>query len=380
MGALSGVRILEIGGIGPIPFVGMMLSDMGAEAIRVERIQPGNADLPQAGVLERNRKRIGVDLKSARGVDLILKLVERADVLIEGYRPGVMERLGLGPDDCEKRNSRLIYGRMTGWGQDGPLAAMAGHDLNYVSTVGVTKAIGSADRKPSPPLNLVGDYGGGAMLLTVGVCAALFERSRSGRGQVIDAAMIDGAALLMNTVYELEQRGQWDADERESNLLDGGAHFYSVYETADGRYISVGASEPHLYGNLLIELSLAGDHELIERQWDRASWPGFRDRFAAAFRTRTRDEWMRQLDGKDVCCTPVLSFAECKAFPHHQARDLFIRIDEFDQAAPAPRFSRTPSKAAAPSSGAGECTDEILSLAEIAGEEAASLKTAGIVL
>lgn len=380
MGVLSSIRVLEIGGIGPIPFVGMMLSDMGAETIRVERVGAGTKKLPQSGILERNRKRIGVDLKSPLGVDLILRLVETADVLIEGFRPGVMERLGLGPDECRSRNPRLIYGRMTGWGQEGPMAALAGHDLNYISTVGVTNAIGSADRKPSPPLNLVGDYGGGAMLLTVGVCGALFERSRSGQGQVIDAAMVDGAALLMNTVYELEQRGQWAADQRESNLLDGGAHFYCVYETADGKYLSVGASEAHLYRNLLAELALGDDNELIERQWARSSWPAFRERFAAVFRTRSRDDWVRQFEGKDVCCTPVLNFSDATAYAQHEARKLFVRVGEFEQAAPAPRFSRTPSEVLAPSSQVGEFTDEILSLAGISGEEATALKNAAVVL
>lgn len=380
LGVLSNIRVLEIGGIGPIPFVGMMLSDMGAETIRVERIAAGKKSLPQAGILERNRKRIGVDLKSPKGVDLILRLVEAADVLIEGYRPGVMERLGLGPDECRRRNPRLIYGRITGWGQEGPMATLAGHDLNYISTVGVTNAIGSADRKPSPPLNLVGDYGGGAMLLTVGVCGALFERSQSGQGQVIDAAMVDGAALLMNTIYELEQRGQWAADARESNLLDGGAHFYCVYETADGKYLSVGASEAHLYRNLLDELGLSEEKELIERQWDRSSWPAFRERFAAVFRTRSGDDWMQQFEGKDVCCTPVLNFREATAYPQHRSRRLFVRLGEFEQAAPAPRFSRTPSGAVAPSSRAGEFTDEILGLARISGEEATALKNEAVVL
>ncbi len=380
MGPLAGIRVLEVCGIGPIPFVGMMLSDMGAEVIRVERIagKGDTASLPPAGILERNRKRIGVDLKAAEGVALVKALAAQSDVLLEGFRPGVMERLGLGPDECLTLNPRLIYGRMTGWGQQGPMANLGGHDLNYISTLGVTAAIGTSQR-PVPPLNLVGDYGGGAMTMTIGVCAALHERNNSGLGQVIDTAMIDGAALLMNTVYELAQRGEW-RNEREANLLDGGAHFYAVYETSDGKFMSVGAAEPHFYRLLLVELGIGEDEEMIARQWESAKWPEYKTRLASAFRCRTRAEWASQFEGKDACCTPVLELDEVASYPHHKARGLFVKTGEFEGAAPAPRFSRTVSQVTGPASDKGECTDDILALAGIGPAEAAALKASGAVL
>lgn len=364
MGALDGIRILEIGGIGPVPFAGMMLSDMGAEIIRIERMPSGAAtDIP-AGILERNRRRIAIDLKSPKGIELVLRLVDRSDVLIEGFRPGVMERFGLGPEICCARNERLVFGRMSGWGQDGPLCTVAGHDLNYISAVGVTAMIGAADNRPMPPLNLVGDYGGGGMLLALGVCAALFERSRSGKGQVIDAAMCDGAALLMNTVYELIQRGQWQP-QREANALDGGAHFYNSYETADGLYMAVAAAEPQFYRALLTELGLGDDEDMLAHQMDSNRWPDFRARVAAVFKTRTRAEWVERMLHEDMCATPVLSFDEVRGFPHNKARNLFVAVDGLDQAAPAPRFSRTPSRSPEPASALGIDTEEILALAGI---------------
>lgn len=380
MGPVSGVRVLEVGGIGPVPFCGMMLSDLGAEVIRIERLTADGAG-PEVsnGILERNRKRIAVDLKSPGGVDLILRLVEKSDVLIEGFRPGVMERLGLGPDTCLARNGRLIFGRMTGWGQSGPLSRTAGHDLNYISSVGVVNAIGAADRRPSPPLNLVGDYGGGGLMLAMGVCAALFERSTSGRGQVIDAAMCDGVALLMNTVYELMQRGQW-SHEREANLMDGGAHFYGAYETSDGKFMTVAAAEPQFYRALLIELGLQDDQELVAEQMNKDKWPLFRERFAAVFKKKSREEWSARLLEKDVCCTPVLNFHEALRFPHNREREVFVRVGEFDQAAPAPRFSRTKSSMPVPGSEIGAMTDEILAFAGLSAAEAGAAKSDGIVL
>lgn len=364
MGTLDGIRILEIGGIGPVPFAGMMLSDMGAEIVRIERM-PADAeqDLP-SGILERNRKRIAIDLKSPEGIELVLRLVERSDVLLEGFRPGVMERFGLGPDVCCARNEGLVFGRMSGWGQDGPLATVAGHDLTYISVVGVTAMIGTADRRPMPPLNLVGDYGGGGMMLALGVCAALYERSRSGKGQVIDAAMCDGAALLTNTVYELIQRGQW-RPQREANALDGGAHFYNTYETADGLYMAVAAAEPQFYRALLIELGLGDDQDMLAHQMDSNRWPEFRTRMAAAFKTCTRAEWVARMLHNDMCAAPVLSFDEARHFPQNKARNLFVEVDGLDQAAPAPRFSRTPSAAPVAASVLGAERQDILLLAGI---------------
>ena len=381
MGPLKGVRVLEIGGIGPIKFVGMMLSDMGAEIIRVERMpHPDRPDLDfNDGIVERNRRRIAVDLKSPAGVDLVLRLADQADVLIEAYRPGVMERLGLGPDECLARNQRLIYGRMTGWGQHGPLAKTAGHDINYISAVGVTGAIGSADRRPAPPLNLVGDYGGGAMTLVIGICAALFETARSGKGQVIDAAICDGAALLMNIMYELHQKGEW-SDEREANLMDGGSPYYGTYETSDGKFMSVGSAEPQFYHQLLVELGLDSDEELVHGQNDTSLWPAFRERIAAAFKTRTRDEWTARMMHKDVCVVPVLTMGEAMEFPHNTARGVFIKVGDFVQAAPAPRFSRTPSDTPTPPGKVGAETDAILAAAGLSAATIAALKAGGVVI
>ncbi len=381
MGPLRGVRILEVGGIGPIPFVGMMLSDMGAEIVRVERMpDPKRPDLAaHDGIVERNRRRIAVDLKSPEGVELLLQLADQSDVLIEGYRPGVMERLGLGPEVCLARNPKLIYGRMTGWGQTGALSRTPGHDINYISAIGITGTIGASDRRPSPPLNLVGDYGGGAMNLVIGVCAALFETSRSGQGQVIDAAICDGAALLMNIMYEMHQDGEW-SDEREANLLDGGSHYYGTYETADGLYMSVGSAEPQFYHQLLVELGLDSDQELVYGQHDRAKWPEFRTRIAAAFKTRTREEWTERLSHKDVCAIPVLSIGEAMEFPHNKERGLFVEVGKYKQAAPAPRFSRTPSATPVPPRPLGADTDAILGAIGLDGDKLAALKAKGVVI
>jgi alpha-methylacyl-CoA racemase len=382
VGPLSGIRVLEVGGIGPIPFCGMILSDFGADVLRIERISsaspPTTATEEPGGILGRNRKVIGVDLKAPGGVEVVLSLTDHMDVLIEGFRPGVMERLGLGPEVCQNRNDRLIFGRMTGWGQNGPMAHAPGHDINYISTVGLLRTVGSGGRKPAPPLNLAGDYGGGGMLLALGVCAALYERRVSGKGQVLDAAMCDGAALLMNTVYELMQRGEW-GPERESNMLDGGAHFYAAYETADGEFVSIAASEPQFYKTLLGELGLAHDHELSVGQMNRAKWSAFRDQFATIFRTKTRAAWDRQLIDKGVCYTPVLSFEEAQQFPHNRARGTFVKAGSFTQAAPAPRFSRTTLEAPRPGAKMGTHTESILTAVGLSSARIRELQRGGVI-
>jgi alpha-methylacyl-CoA racemase len=383
VGPLSGIKVLEVGGIGPIPFCGMILSDFGADVVRIERVSstspPATMSEEPGGILGRNRKVIGVDLKAPGGVEVLLSLVDHMDVLIEGFRPGVMERLGLGPDVCQKRNGRLIFGRMTGWGQTGPMAHTPGHDINYISTVGLLRAIGSGGHKPTPPLNVAGDYGGGGMLLALGVCAALYERQVSGKGQVLDAAMCDGAALLMNTVYEIMQRGEWSA-ERESNLLDGGAHFYAAYETADGEFVSIAASEAQFYQALLQELGLTDDHELSVEQMNRAKWSTFRNRFAAIFKTKTRAAWDRQLLDKGVCYTPVLSFEEAQQFPHNRVRGTFVKAGSFTQAAPAPRFSRTTLAAPQPGARMGTHTDRILTAAGLSSTRIQELLRSGVIV
>ncbi|MFQ5514410.1 MAG: CaiB/BaiF CoA transferase family protein [Myxococcota bacterium] len=344
MGPLEGVRVVEFAGIGPGPFCGMMLADMGAEVLRLERAdrtRPESESLPPEDVLNRGRRILGVDLKKPEGIELALRLLERADVLIEGFRPGVMERLGLGPDVCLERNPRLIYGRMTGWGQDGPLAHAAGHDINYIALAGALEPIGRPGEPPVPPLNLVGDFGGGGMLLAFGILAALVERSRSGRGQVIDAAMVDGAAALMAIFFGMRATGFW-TDERGVNLLDGGAPFYDAYETADGKYISIGSLEPPFYAELLRLTGLA-DQDLPP-QGDRSRWPEMKERVAKVIKSRTRAEWCERMEGTDVCFAPALSMAEVADHPHNRARGTFIEFDGVVQPAPAPRFSRTPAE------------------------------------
>ncbi|MCK9878930.1 CoA transferase, partial [Frankia sp. Ag45/Mut15] len=334
-GPLAGLRVVELASIGPGPHAAMVLADLGADVIRVER--PG-AGQPTDHTL-RNRRWIRVDLKDPAGRTTVLDLLDRADVLLEGYRPGAAERLGLGPEVCLSRNPRLVYGRMTGWGQTGPLADRAGHDINYLSLTGLLHAIGPADRPPVPPLNLVGDFGGGSMLLVCGVLAALWERSVSGVGQVVDAAMVDGASVLAQLMWAFRGMGLW-TDDREANTLDGAAPFYSTYTCSDGRYVAVGALEPQFYALLLAGLDLAG--ETLPGQYDRKGWPVLRARFAGAFASRTRDEWAAVFDGTDACVTPVLTFAEAGSHPHLAARSTIVTIDGVEQAAPAPRFSRTP--------------------------------------
>jgi alpha-methylacyl-CoA racemase len=343
MGPLEGIRVVEMAGIGPTPFCGMLLADIGADVVRIDR--PGGASGIQQAlsdpVLERGKTRVELDLKSAGGIDAALRLIARADALIEGYRPGVMERLGLGPDACRARNRRLVYGRMTGWGQHGPLAHAAGHDINYIALTGALHAIGPADR-PLPPLNLVGDFGGGAMLLAFGVACAMLDAQRRGEGQVVDAAMTDGSALLMGMIHGFRATGRWH-DRRGANLLDGAAHFYGTYRCADGTWISVGAIEPQFYAQLL---ELCGiDDPLFDDQWDETAWPALREKLAAVFATRTRDDWCARLEGTDVCFAPVLSLDEAPKHPHNAARSTYFARDGVVQPAPAPRFSRTAADA-----------------------------------
>jgi alpha-methylacyl-CoA racemase len=360
VGPLDGIRIVEIAGIGPGPFAGMMLSDMGAEVLRVDRaqsVQGGDPARPSLDFLARGRRSVGVDLKRPEGVDTVLRLIEKADALIEGFRPGVMERLGLGPDVCLARNPRLVYGRMTGWGQEGPLAQAAGHDINYIALAGALESIGRKGEPPLPPLNLVGDFGGGGMLLAFGVACALVERARSGKGQVVDAAMVDGAAALMTIIHGAHQAGWWK-EERGSNMLDTGAHFYEVYQTKDGKYVSIGSIEPQFYRELLEKTGLAD--EKLPGQMDRASWEGMKHRLAAIFKSKTRAEWCEIMEGSDVCFAPVLSLSETKQHPHIQARNTFVTVAGAPQPGPAPRFSRSRAEIRRPPPHAGQHTDEAL--------------------
>jgi alpha-methylacyl-CoA racemase len=346
-GPLAGIRVVELAGIGPGPFAGMMLAELGAEVTRVDR--PGPQGLPPAitGALTRSRPTVHLDLKSAEGRAALLELADESDVLVEGLRPGVTERLGLGPEVCLERNPRLVYARMTGWGQDGPLARTAGHDITYLAITGALHVSGTRD-KPMPAANLVADFGGGAMVLVVGVLAALLERTTSGRGQVVDAAMVDGAASLATLMYTMFGAGFW-RDERQANLLDGGAPFYDTYRCSDGRYVAVGALEPQFYAALLDGLGLTG--QLEGGQLDVAQWPAHRAAFTAAFATRTRDEWATHFAQTDACVAPVLSLAEAPTHPHNVARGTFVTVDGVVQPRIAPRFSRTPTRDPSPAGG-----------------------------
>jgi alpha-methylacyl-CoA racemase len=370
-GPLHGFRIIEIAGIGPGPYCGMLLADLGAEVVRVDRASAatGGSGSP-ADIASRGKRSVAVDLKSAAGVDVVLRLVERADALFEGFRPGVMERLGLGPDVCLARNAGLVYGRMTGWGQEGPLARVAGHDINYIALAGALFHMGRRGQPPTPPLNLVGDFGGGGLLLAYGMVCALLERSRSGRGQVVDAAMIDGAASLMGVFFGAHHSGFW-TDERGANMLDSGAHFYDAYETADGRWISIGSIEGQFYALLLQQTGLTAE-ELP--QWERERWPELKEKLAAVIRSRSRDEWCAVMEGTDVCFAPVLSMGEAPRHPHHAARGTFVDIGGVVQPAPAPRFSRTPAALSHPPAGAGQHTDEVLAAFGFGSDEIARLR------
>jgi alpha-methylacyl-CoA racemase len=339
-GPLAGLKVVELAGLAPAPFATTVLADLGADVVRVDRAKPGfDVVAFPHDPLSRARRWIGVDTKAPAGRDIVLRLVEDADVLIEGFRPGVTERLGIGPDDCLHRNPRLVYGRITGWGQDGPLAQAAGHDINYIGLAGALEPIGRAGERPVPPLNLLGDFGGGGLLLAMGVLAALVERSTSGRGQVVDASMVDGAALLTAGLHGLRNIGAWNRP-RGANMLDGGAPFYDTYETSDGRYVAVGAIEERFWAGLLEVLEI--DSAEVAGRLDPEQWPAVREKLAAVLRTRTRDEWARRAEGTDACLTPVLNPEEAAAHPHNVARGTFVDLDGHRQPAPAPKFGRTP--------------------------------------
>ena len=379
-GPLVGVKVVEIASIGPGPFTAMLLADMGADVLRIDRaasvapVEQGTP--PPLDLLNRGRRSVGVDLKHDRGAEVVLRLAAEADALIEGFRPGVTERLGVGPDECLARNPRLVYGRMTGWGQEGPMADAAGHDLNYIALAGALHPIGRAGSPPPPPLNLVGDFGGGALYLAFGIVCALLEARQSGRGQVVDAAMVDGAAHLTTMFHSMKALGFWK-DEREANLLDGGAHFYDTYETADGKFISLAPLEPKFYDELR---ALAGlDGEEWGAQMDRSRWPEMKSRLAEVIRRRTRDEWCAALEGSDACFAPVLTLSEAPLHPHNLYRQTFTEVAGITQPAPAPRYSRTPGAVAGPPAHPGQHTDEALAEWGFAPEELAVLRESGAI-
>ena len=379
MGPLEGVRIIEFQGIGPGPFCGMILSDMGADIVRIDRAAnvPEEApDAPPGDLLARGRRSIGIDLKNPAGVETALKLIEGADALFEGFRPGVMERLGLGPDVCLERNPKLVYGRMTGWGQEGPYSSMAGHDINYIALAGALAPIAREGQAPVPPLNLVGDFGGGGMYLAVGMLGALISAQRTGKGQVVDAAMVDGASSLITSVHAGLASGGWHRG-RASNVLDTGAHFYDAYETLDGKYIALGSIEPQFYAELLQLLGWEG--EPLPYQHDRARWPEMKQRVSAMVRTKTRAEWEAVFEGSDVCFGPVLEPWEAPEHPHAKARGAFEEVAGVVQPAPAPRFSATKSEIQGPPAHPGQHTAEILGEIGIGGDEAAALAGCGAV-
>jgi alpha-methylacyl-CoA racemase len=382
MGPLQGKRIIEFAGIGPGPFCGMLLADMGADVIVIDRkqdaAQESVADLPpELGLVNRGKRSIALDLKQPGAVEVALRLSKSADGLIEGFRPGVMERLGLGPDTCQAANLRLVYGRMTGWGQTGPLAQAAGHDLNYIALSGALHFSGRADSPPTAPATLVGDIGGGAMMLAVGMLAAMLNAQSTGKGQVVDAAVTDGSALATSLVYALFKGRRWSRS-RESNLLDGGSHFYDCYECADGHYVSIGALEPEFYALLLEKLGLDDDPD-FNAQYDPRRWPDQKRRFTEIFKTRTRDAWCELLEGSDACFAPVLDFAEAPDHPHNRERSVFTTVDGVQQPAPAPRFSETESEVASPPPNPGVHTDEVLGEAGYAAREITALREQGVI-
>jgi alpha-methylacyl-CoA racemase len=372
MGPLHGIRVVELESLAPAPFGCMVLGDLGAEVVRVGRLDPpGHPVVQPADPLARGRRSVRLDLKGPGGIAVLLQLIARADVLVEGFRPGVAERLGFGPQVCLERQPRLVYARMTGWGQDGPLAGAAGHDIDYIALAGALEPIGRAGEPPLAPLNLLGDFGGGGMLLAVGILAALLERERSGRGQVVDAAMVDGSALLASFIYGLRAAGVWQ-DQRGSNLLDSGAPFYDTYPTADGKFVAVGALEPRFFAELLGRLGL--DAAGLPGQYDRSGWPALRAALAAAFARRTQAEWMAVFDGSDACVAPVLGLGEAPAHPHNVARATFVDVGGVCQPAPAPRFSRTPAGVPAPPPAPGRDTDAVLAEAGYTPAEITELR------
>jgi len=375
MGPLKGLKIIEMAGIGPGPFCGMVLADLGAEIIRVDRASAIGTGSKQDAA-NRGKRSIAIDLKSEEGVEVVLKLVETADAIFEGFRPGVMERLGLGPDVCSKRNERIVFGRMTGWGQEGPLANAAGHDINYISLTGALAAIGRPGSPPVPPLNLIGDFGGGGMLLALGLVAALLESKESKKGQVVDAAMTDGSALLMTMIYTMQSSGMWKTS-MGSNLLDGGSHFYDTYECKDGKFISLGSIEPQFYA-LLCQIAEL-DESIFGNQMSRDSWPEQKEAIKKIILDKTRDEWCELMEGTDVCFAPVLDMSEAPKHPHNVERKTFIDLEGVTQPAPAPRFSRTEPEVVSSPSVVGEHTDEVLTSIGFSDEDINTLKTSGAV-
>jgi alpha-methylacyl-CoA racemase len=371
-GPLSHITVLEFAGLGPGPLAGQLLADLGADVIVIDRAS-GKADV--ANVNRRNKRSIALDLKSEAGLEAVFRLVKTADALIEGFRPGVMERLGLGPAECLDCNARLVYARMTGWGQTGPLAPLAGHDLNYMSLSGALAAIGIPDRPPVPPLNLVADYGGGAMFLIFGILAALLERQSSGKGQVVDAAIVDGVPALMGVFHWMFQNGSWDLN-REHNMLDGGAPYYRCYETADGKAISVAPIEPQFFAELCEKAEL--EHVPPREQVNKDNWPRLSEAYARVFRQKTRDEWVRIFEGSDACVAPVLTLDEVEQHPHNVARGIFIRQDGVMQAAPAPRFDRTPAGPVRSPRAPGADTTDILGAVGYSEDQIADLKSANV--
>ncbi|CRK58354.1 Alpha-methylacyl-CoA racemase [Alloactinosynnema sp. L-07] len=375
MGPLAGLKVVELAGLAPAPFACTVLADLGADVVRVDRAKPGFDVLSFPNdPLTRGRRWIGVDMKSPEGLDLVLRLVDEADVLVEGFRPGVAERMGLGPDALLARNPGLVYGRITGWGQDGPLAPAAGHDINYIAISGALEPIGQAGAKPTVPLNLLGDFGGGGLMLAMGVLAALFERQSSGRGQVVDASMVDGAALLTTSLFGLRNLGLWNKPRGE-NLLDGGAPFYDTYETSDGKYVAVGAIETRFFGELVKVLGL----EDVPDHLNPENWPALRDLFGATLRTRTRDEWAKLAEGTDACLSPVLTPEEAPSHPHNVARATFVEVGGITQPAPAPKFSRTVPPVPAPPSQARADTSAVLGELGLSEAEISRLRAAGTV-
>lgn len=380
-GPLAGIRVVELAGLGPGPFCGMVLADMGADVVRVDRVPrapttevPGPATNP----LHRSKRSIALDLTHPGGVECFLRLAAAADAVVEVFRPGVAERLGIGPEECSARNPRLVYGRLTGWGQTGPLASTAGHDIDYIALAGALEPIGRADEPPVPPINVLGDFAGGGLLLAFGIVCALLEARTSGKGQVIDAAMIDGAALLFAPFFTGRISGRWGA--RGTNFLDTGAHFYNVYETADARYVAVGAVEPEFYGELVRRLGLDDDPDFApEHQYERERWPALKERLASVFRSRTRDEWAAHFDGSDACVAPVLAPEEAPDHPHHRARRTFVTVGGLPQPAPAPRFSRTPPPLPKPAVRPGETSRQVLTAWGLAPDEIERLFATGAV-
>jgi alpha-methylacyl-CoA racemase len=377
MGPLQGVKVIEIASLAPAPFGCMILADLGADVLRVDRAERCGPDArTPVDPLSRGRRSMGLNLKDPAGVELLLQLTEDADVLVEGFRPGVAERLGIGPDICARRNPRLIFARMTGWGQDGPLAPTAGHDIDYIAISGALSPIGRAGGPPLPPVNFLGDFGGGGMLMALGIVAALVERATSGQGQVVDAAMVDGSALITSFIYGMRATGAWQ-DERGTNLIDTGAPFYDTYATADGGYVAVGALEPQFYAALLAGLGLTDAG--LPGQHDRSGWPLLRERFAAVFAARSRDEWAEVFAGTDACVAPVLSMAEAPVHPHATARDAFVEVGGVVQPAPAPRFGRSAAGTPAAPPRPGADTDTVLAGLGLSGAEMSDLRARGVV-